>query len=623
MGVLGPTPAVDEEEPVRVLLVEDSPTDRELVGRAFRHAESPARRVALEAVGDVAAALEQLRNASFGIVLTDYSLPGRTGLDLVRAMRDADDPTPIVVMTGSGDEALAVAALQQGAADYVVKELGYERALPLVVERVLQARIRDLAEERERRDAAQYTKRLERQVQDQTAALRRALTESEALRRIGQALAAARQLKPALDLVAQTAAELTRANAAGVLITHGREHVLVSVSGAVKQVPGLKGTELAATLSAGWAATATAPMRNSDAEIGLLWIASATAPGFTSRHGELLEAIAELTALSIANVRAHEELRRLRAGTDPRLDEAAPAPADVSHDGNGPSGMSRAPAPVETVHPSKLVVPPFPAALGRLLAIADSDDASPDTVEETVRLDPLLAARTVQLASSPVLGRAHAASSLREAVTVLGVRGVRNLAFAQFSRRLLTRSGVIDELLWEQATWTAVACQLVLEARQPAVADDAYLCGLLHNVGAIALNNAYPDRYERAWQTVLAGERSPSDAEREQLGCDAADATDRLIAAWSLPTRVVETIRDLSLGRASASSLVSALRWARTAAFRANPVWRSLLGSRGEPAWVGRELAAAEPGLALSPEALGEVVCQSSRRCDVLRGLVA
>src|SRR2546423_1313013 len=79
----------------------------------------------------------------------------------------------------------------------------------------------------------------------------------------------------------------------------------------------------------------------------------------------------------------------------------------------------------------------------------------------------------IRVAGAPALGRGRPPSSVREALVVLGLRGVRTLAFAQFSRRLVGRWGVVDQLLWELSLATAAGTQLLLEAREPAVADDA------------------------------------------------------------------------------------------------------------------------------------------------------
>jgi len=596
---------------LRILLVEDNAADRELVERAFREPAPLKGPVDLEVVSDAEAALAAVREATFAVILTDYSLPGRNGIELLRALREADDETPVVVMTGLGDEFLAVASLQQGAADYVVKEIGFERALPVVIDRVLGKRALALEVERGHERVAQYAKRLERQLEDQTAALRRALQESEGLRRIGRALAAARELKPALDLVTQTTAQLLRARAAAVVIHTEADRVLVSVWGALKEAPGLKRADVIAALGSGFPETATAALRGEGgAEIGLLWAGRSAPQPFSTHDLEVLEALADLAALSIANVRAHEQLRRPVGSNPTRKESVAPTSPPP------PSPRPLSPEPVDT---TALVLPPFPAALGRLLALAEGDDATPAEIEKAVGLDPALATRAIQLAGAPALGRARPAGSLREALVVLGVRGVRNLAFAQFSRRLVVRWGVIDQLLWELSLAAAAGTQLLLEARAPAAADDAYLCGLLHNVGAVALNNAHPERYARAIQQAIAEERPFGETEREAFGCDGASVTGRLVSSWSLPPRVVETLRNRQRG---AGPIEGPLRWASSAALRMSPVWQRLVGDRPEPSWVARELETAEGALALAPAALEEVRQAASSRCDVLRKLV-
>src|SRR5436305_1141345 len=614
IGMLDGGAAASSGKTLRILLVDDSPADRELVKRAFREPAPPTGPLDLEVVTDAEAALTAVRKATFAVILTDYSLPGRNGLELLRALRETGDKTPVVMMTGLGDESVAVAALQHGAADYVIKEIGFERALPVVIDRVLGKRTLALEVERRQRQVAQYAKQSERQVEDQTVALRRALQESEALRRVSRALAAARELKPALDLVTQATAQLLRARAAAVIIRAEAERVLVSVWGALKEAPGLKSADLLAALGTDFPETATGVLRGEGgAEIGLLWAGRSAAQAFSPHDLELLEVLADLATLSIANVRAHQQLRRraerdrIRGGTA----EAAGRPG-----AGPPPARLVSPEPVDT---SALVVPPFPAALGRLLALAEGDDATPDEVAKALGLDPALATRAIVLAGAPGLGRARPVSSLREAVMVLGLRGIRNLAIAQFPRRLLVRSGVINHLPWERSVATAVGTQLTVETRERAVADEAYLCGLLHNVGAVALNNAHPERYARAIGRAIAEERPFGDAEREAFGFDGATATERVVSSWSLPARVVETLRNRPW---SAGPIDVPLKWASTAALQMSPTWHRLLGDRPEPSWVRRELEAAESALALLPAALEELRRQTVARCEVLRNLV-
>src|SRR5215208_7524722 len=67
------------------------------------------------------------------LVLSDLRLPDGTGLDLLRKVRDRRLPPAVVLVTGQGDQEVAVAALKAGAADYLVKQSDYLHRLPVVL----------------------------------------------------------------------------------------------------------------------------------------------------------------------------------------------------------------------------------------------------------------------------------------------------------------------------------------------------------------------------------------------------------------------------------------------------------------------------------------------------------
>ncbi|MBK9926275.1 MAG: GAF domain-containing protein [Anaerolineales bacterium] len=79
-------------------------------------------------------ALELLKTeTNIDIVLTDLRLPDGSGLDLLKSIRELPYPPAVVLVTGQGDEQVAVAALKAGAADYLVKQSDYLHRLPVVI----------------------------------------------------------------------------------------------------------------------------------------------------------------------------------------------------------------------------------------------------------------------------------------------------------------------------------------------------------------------------------------------------------------------------------------------------------------------------------------------------------
>ncbi|MEP7127018.1 MAG: hybrid sensor histidine kinase/response regulator [Byssovorax sp.] len=102
----------------RILLVEDNPGDAELVREALGSASA---RIDLSHVESLAGAGARLSAGGVDVVLLDLSLPDASGLQAVERLHDAAPDVPIVVLTGSQDEALGALAVQAGAQDYLVK----------------------------------------------------------------------------------------------------------------------------------------------------------------------------------------------------------------------------------------------------------------------------------------------------------------------------------------------------------------------------------------------------------------------------------------------------------------------------------------------------------------------
>src|SRR5262249_34003557 len=101
-----------------ILVVDDDDLDRMAVQRALKSAGMP---LAIEEAGGSATALALLELKEVDCIFLDYQLPGDDGLTVLREIRDRGILTPVVVLTGQGDEQLAVALMKAGATDYLTK----------------------------------------------------------------------------------------------------------------------------------------------------------------------------------------------------------------------------------------------------------------------------------------------------------------------------------------------------------------------------------------------------------------------------------------------------------------------------------------------------------------------
>ncbi len=159
-----------------LLFVEDDRVDRMALERLARQKEFPYEYTIAQSLQKAKAVLQE---KSFDIIITDYLLGDGTGLEILELVKGI----PVIFVTGSGDEEIAVQAMKAGAYDYLIKdpEGNYLKVLVVTIESVLQ---RKQAE----KELDQYKSRLEELVEDRTHALRKSeerLRETQHIAKIG------------------------------------------------------------------------------------------------------------------------------------------------------------------------------------------------------------------------------------------------------------------------------------------------------------------------------------------------------------------------------------------------------------------------------------------------------
>ncbi len=99
-----------------ILIVEDEPTLQRLLSNNLTF-----EGFTVQAVGDGEAALESLRTRPADLVVLDLMLPGKDGFQVLRALREAGNPVPVMMLTARGAENDRLMGLRSGADDYLVK----------------------------------------------------------------------------------------------------------------------------------------------------------------------------------------------------------------------------------------------------------------------------------------------------------------------------------------------------------------------------------------------------------------------------------------------------------------------------------------------------------------------
>lgn len=214
-----PTPAIDDSQdrPVRILHLEDSAIDHELVQRALRQS---AMRFTIERVETLDDFRRAVDAGGFDAIVADYRLRGFTALDAWELLRSVPSAPPVVLLSGAIGEAAAVAAIKLGVSDFLQKDdVG---KLAHVVQRAIEVQKTRLAKDRadaelalSERRLADFAEHLQATIEQERASIAREIHDD-----IGGALAAVK-----LDLAwiarhVDDAATLNHVQAATEMVQH-------------------------------------------------------------------------------------------------------------------------------------------------------------------------------------------------------------------------------------------------------------------------------------------------------------------------------------------------------------------------------------------------------------------
>ena len=141
----------------RVLIMEDDQGLSRLLQIALTRAG-----YSVDVAGDGEEGLAKLADGSYDIVAVDHHMPVYDGLEVIRILAAQGTLPPTIMVTGTGNETIAVEAMKMGARDYIVKDIdaGFLKLLPTVIERVL-AQQRMEEERRRSEELLQRSRKME------------------------------------------------------------------------------------------------------------------------------------------------------------------------------------------------------------------------------------------------------------------------------------------------------------------------------------------------------------------------------------------------------------------------------------------------------------------------------
>ncbi|MEE2960441.1 MAG: HDOD domain-containing protein [Myxococcota bacterium] len=181
----------------------------------------------------------------------------------------------------------------------------------------------------------------------------------------------------------------------------------------------------------------------------------------------------------------------------------------------------------------------MPAIAMRIVRLCRDSDINANQLEKIIMSDQAFAGQLLQTANSALYRRAVSISSIQSAIVRVGLRHVKNLAIGLSANALHKLPTPRAQKLWQDSRTIASAAQIV--GWWYGMPEDAYVVGLLHNVGMTILNNLDTERFEHCIN-LASEQRALEETQQEFFGVNHIEIGAALLKKWSLDQPFVDAI---------------------------------------------------------------------------------
>ena len=191
------------------------------------------------------------------------------------------------------------------------------------------------------------------------------------------------------------------------------------------------------------------------------------------------------------------------------------------------------------------VVTAQPDFLARIIQINADSDRCFQEMDSLLRSDQGAVSLILRVANSAMYSRGKHINTIPHAINLLGINVIRSLAILSVSRSIFTQSKnrLIKKHVWQHSLLTALACQQICtKLGEKKLGEEAFVAGLLHDIGKVLIFNNCPDEYIKILDYALQKPCDCAEAEQKFLDINHNDVGRRAVVEWKLPSYFVDYV---------------------------------------------------------------------------------
>lgn len=188
-------------------------------------------------------------------------------------------------------------------------------------------------------------------------------------------------------------------------------------------------------------------------------------------------------------------------------------------------------------------LPTIPTVALKVMDLVGLDTTSAIDIQAVIEKDSGLAGRVLKISNSALYGCRSSITNLSQAIMIMGFSILKAVVIAASTRNIYKRFGITEKFLWEHSIVNGLASRQISLHIGFGKVEEAFLAGLMHDVGKVVINNTYPNQYQQLVSRVYTEGLDFAEAETEVFGFNHLDVGWLLAKKWKLPDEMSAAIR--------------------------------------------------------------------------------
>lgn len=187
-------------------------------------------------------------------------------------------------------------------------------------------------------------------------------------------------------------------------------------------------------------------------------------------------------------------------------------------------------------------LPTIPVIATKVMQLSEDENVSVEEISKVVASDSSISACVLKMSNSTFYGCSRQIQTLPHAIMTLGLNTLKTLVIAASTKQVYQPYGLTEKMLWEHSYGAGLAARLIAKDTESVRGDEAFLCGLFHDIGKNIMNFLDNKKFHTVMEISYNDQISFTEAEKRIYPYSHAEVGALVLNKWNFPDTIISAV---------------------------------------------------------------------------------